>query len=144
MAGQTLGEHLVSVGKDDVAVVFGLRRRIARMEMVLSAIEKSGAKLLYITDEGVPHRPGAAWHFRCQTLAPGPLFNHVSAMAICHLLATRAIERSGAAGGPASGASRPSATRLRNCSLQPAGMRSRTCRRNNDRSSAWVEMASLS
>jgi len=96
--GQTLGEHLVSVGKDDVVVVFGLRRRIARMEMVLSAIEKSGAKLLYITDEGVPHRQSAAWHFRCQTLAPGPLFNHVSAMAICHLLATRAIERAGAAG----------------------------------------------
>lgn len=56
------------------------------------------AKLLYITDEGVPHRQGAAWHFRCQTLAPGPLFNLDSAMAICHLLATRAIERSGAAG----------------------------------------------
>ncbi|MBE1204428.1 hypothetical protein IHE39_09040 [Aminobacter carboxidus] len=33
-----------------------------------------------------------------QTLAPAPLFNHVSAMAICHLLATRAIKRSGAAG----------------------------------------------
>jgi DNA-binding MurR/RpiR family transcriptional regulator len=95
--GQTLGEHLVSITKDDVVVVFGLRRRIARMEMVLSAIEKSGAKLLYITDEGVPFRQSASWHFRCQTLAPGPLFNHVAVMAICHLLATRSIERAGAA-----------------------------------------------
>lgn len=97
-AGQTLGEHLVSVAKDDVVVVFGMRRRIARMDMVLAAIEKSGAKLLYITDEGVPHRQSAAWHFRCQTLAPGPLFNHVSVMAVCHLLATRSIERAGASG----------------------------------------------
>lgn len=96
--GQTLGEHLVSFTTGDVAVVFGMRRRIARMDMILSAIEKSGAQLLYITDEGVPHRQSAAWHFRCQTLAPGPLFNHVAVMAICHLLATRAIERSGAAG----------------------------------------------
>lgn len=96
--GQTLGEHLVSFTRDDVAVVFGMRRRIARMDMILSAIEKSGAQLLYITDEGVPHRQSAAWHFRCQTLAPGPLFNHVAVMAICHLIATRAIERSGAAG----------------------------------------------
>lgn len=95
--GQTLGEHLVSVTKEDVAVVFGMRRRIARMDMVLSAIEKSGAKLLYITDEGVPHRHSATWHFRCQTLAPGPLFNHVAVMAICHLLATRAIEHAGLA-----------------------------------------------
>ncbi len=96
--GQTLGEHLVSVSKGDVCVVFGLRRRIARMDIILAAIEKSGAQVLYITDEGVPHRQSAAWHFRCQTLAPGPLFNHVAVMAICHLLATRAIERAGAAG----------------------------------------------
>lgn len=96
--GQTLGEHLVSVVEGDVVVVFGLRRRVARMDMVLSAIEKSGARLLYITDEGVAHRQSATWHFRCQTLAPGPLFNHVSVMAVCHLLATRAIERAGAAG----------------------------------------------
>jgi DNA-binding MurR/RpiR family transcriptional regulator len=97
-AGQTLGEHLVSVTDKDVAIVFGLRRRVAQMEAILSAIEKSGAKLLYLTDEGVAHRATATWHFRCQTLAPGPLFNHVSVMAICHLIATRAIERAGAAG----------------------------------------------
>jgi len=97
-AGQTLGEHLVSVGSQDVAIVFGMRRRVAQMETILSAIEKSGARLLYLTDEGVSHRATATWHFRCQTLAPGHLFNHVSVMAVCHLIATRAIERAGAAG----------------------------------------------
>jgi len=96
--GQTLGEHLVSVGKNDVVIVFALRRRIARMELLLAQIEKVGAKLLYVTDEGAPHRQSATWHFRCQTLAPGPLFNHVSVMALCHLLVTRAIEMAGAAG----------------------------------------------
>ena len=97
-AGQTMGEHLVSVTDKDVAIVFGMRRRVAQMEAILSAIEKSGARLLYITDEGVEHRPTATWHFRCQTLAPGPLFNHVSVMAVCDLLTTRAIERAGPAG----------------------------------------------
>lgn len=97
-AGQTLGEHLVSIGGQDVAIVFGLRRRVAQMETILTVIEKSGAKLLYLTDEGVAHRASATWHFRCQTLAPGPLFNHVSVMAVCHLLTTRAIERAGPAG----------------------------------------------
>lgn len=97
-AGQTLGEHLVSVTERDVAIVFGLRRRVAQMDTILSVIEKSGAKLLYLTDEGVEHRSTATWHFRCQTLAPGPLFNHVSVIAICHLITTRAIERAGVAG----------------------------------------------
>jgi DNA-binding MurR/RpiR family transcriptional regulator len=96
-AGQTLGEHLVSLTGGDLVVVFGLRRRIARMDALLSLIERSGAKLLYITDEGAKVRSSATWHFRCQTLAPGPLFNHIAVMALCHVIATRTIERAGAA-----------------------------------------------
>lgn len=96
--GHTLGEHLVSVARNDVVIVFALRRRIARMDLLLAQVEKVGAKLLYVTDEGATYRQTATWHFRCQTLAPGPLFNHVSVMALCHLLVTRAIEVAGAAG----------------------------------------------
>ncbi len=96
--GQTLGEHLVSVTSKDVVIVFGLRRRVARMPLMIAELQRSRARLLYITDEGVPFQTGASWHFRCQSLAPGPLFNHVPVMAVCHLLATRAIERAGAAG----------------------------------------------
>lgn len=96
--GQTLGEHLVSFSSEDVVIVFGLRRRIARMDLILAQIEKSKAKLLYVTDEGVAFLSSAAWHFRCHTLAPGPLFNHVSVMALCHLLTTRCIEISGVSG----------------------------------------------
>lgn len=97
-AGQTLGEHLVSFAPQDVVIVFGLRRRVARMHLLLTEIQRSKAQLLYITDEGVPFQAGASWHFRCQSLAPGPLFNHVAVIAVCHLLATRAIERAGTAG----------------------------------------------
>lgn len=96
--GQTLGEYMASILSDDLVIVFALRRRIAKMDDILASIEKRGAKLLYITDEGAPLRPTAQWHFHCQTLAPGPLFNHVSVMALCHLLTTRAIEKAGIAG----------------------------------------------
>ena len=96
--GQTLGEHLVSVEPRDLVVVFGLRRRVALMDNLLKAVQRSGARLLYITDEGVSPLPGAHWHFRCHSMAPGPLFNHVAVTAVCHLLATRAIEKAGADG----------------------------------------------
>ena len=96
--GQTLGEHLVSVQPSDLVVVFGLRRRVALMDSLLQTVQRSGARLLYITDEGVPPLPWAKWHFRCHSLAPGPLFNHVAVTAVCHLLATRAIEKAGAGG----------------------------------------------
>ena len=93
--GETLGEHLVSIGADDVVIVLRLRRRIARMEQVLTHIERTGAKVAYVTDEGVDFRRSATWHFRCHTAAPGPLFNHVAVMAVCHYLAMRAIELAG-------------------------------------------------
>jgi len=97
-AGQTLGESLVSITEQDTVIVFGLRRRVASTNAMLEQIIKSGAKLLYITDEGVTPLASATWHFRCQTLAPGPLFNHMAVMGICHLIATRAIELAGAGG----------------------------------------------
>ena len=96
--GQTLGEHLVSVARRDLVIVMGLRRRVARMDLMLEQIRRQGAKLLYITDEGVPFQAGATWHFRCHSQAPGPLFNHTAVAAVCHLLATRAIEKAGSAG----------------------------------------------
>lgn len=92
-AGQTLGEHLVSIRDDDVVILFGLRRRVARMDVLIEQIEKSKARLLYVTDEGAPLLTGAAWHFHCQTLAPGPLFNHTAVMALCHALITRCLEK---------------------------------------------------
>jgi DNA-binding MurR/RpiR family transcriptional regulator len=91
-AGQTMGEHLVSFREEDVVVFFGLRRRIAQIEVLLEQIRKSKTKLLYVTDEGAPFENRATWHFQCQTLAPGPLFNHTSVMALCHLLITRCLE----------------------------------------------------
>ena len=96
--GQTLGEHIASIAPEDVVITFALRRRIARMDDILGGIERQGARTLYITDEGAPLRLSATWHFLCQTFAPGPLFNHVAVMALCHLLITRAIEKAGVEG----------------------------------------------
>ncbi len=96
--GQTLGEHLVSFRPDDVVILFGLRRRVATMDTLLEQIGKSKTKLVYITDEGAPLLTTAAWHLHCQTLAPGPLFNHTSVLTLCHLLITRCLEKANIAG----------------------------------------------
>lgn len=93
--GETLGESLASVRPEDCAIVFGLRRRVAQTENILDHLAGSGAKLLYITDEGVQPDRRPRWHFRCHTAASGPLFSHVSVMAVCHLLAMRTIELAG-------------------------------------------------
>ncbi|MEQ9688276.1 MAG: MurR/RpiR family transcriptional regulator [Bauldia litoralis] len=93
--GETLGESLASVRPGDCVILFGLRRRVALVGAILDQLASSGAKILYITDEGADPDQRPDWHFRCHTAASGPLFSHVSVMALCHLLAMRAIELAG-------------------------------------------------
>lgn len=96
--GETLGEHLASVGADDCVIVFGLRRRVAGMEALLDYLAASKAPMAYVTDEGPEPDRRARWHFRCHTASTGPLFNHVSVMALCQVLVARAIDLAGTAG----------------------------------------------
>ncbi len=100
--GQTLGEHLVSIAPDDVVVLFGLRRRVALMEQLMAQVERTKAKLLYITDEGVPLLSGAAWHFRARPW-PGAAFQPCVGDGALPSLTTRCI---GAAALPAEPAAR--------------------------------------
>jgi len=93
--GQTLAESIATIGPDDCVVFFGLPRRIKMSDEVLSHISGSGAKVAYISDEMVPRDEKVTWHFRCSTIATGPLFSHVSVMALVHVIATRVIELAG-------------------------------------------------
>ncbi len=96
--GQTMGEHLVNLNPDDCVIVFGLRRRVLQLNAILASVVGSGAKLLYLTDEAAAGQAGTTWHIKCQTRTPGPLFDHVSVMAISYALVSRVIELSGASG----------------------------------------------
>jgi DNA-binding MurR/RpiR family transcriptional regulator len=96
--GQTMGEHLVSFRKSDVAIFFALRRRVTQTDELVAEIMRKGTRLLYITDESVPFRSDVTWHLRCATASPGPLFSHVAVMAVCHLIVDQAITRANHAG----------------------------------------------
>jgi len=96
--GQTLGKYLVSLREHDVVVFFAMRRRIAQIDTILAQIRKAKVKLISITDEGASFENSAGRHFQCQSLAPGPLFNHTAVMALCHLLIPRCLEKAGVEG----------------------------------------------
>lgn len=97
-SGETLGEHLASIRRDDVVILFGLRRRVAQTEAILAAALGAGARVAYITDEGVGPRADVDWHIRCRTGSPGPLFSHVSVMGVLNLVANRTIAAAGETG----------------------------------------------
>jgi DNA-binding MurR/RpiR family transcriptional regulator len=97
-AGESLGEHLAGLGPQDCLVVFGIRRQTRQMAGLLEAANKAGCKILFISDALSPDRREATWSIQCQCAGPGLLDNHVAVMALCDLISTLVIERSGAAG----------------------------------------------
>ncbi|WP_249977307.1 MurR/RpiR family transcriptional regulator [Vreelandella olivaria] len=97
-AGETLAESIASISPEDCVIFFGLKRRTSDLDNLLSQVISRGAKNLYITDESAATNNNVTWHMVCRTAAPGPLFNHVTVLSLCHFLATRVIELSGPAG----------------------------------------------
>ncbi len=97
-AGETLAESVAAIGEGDVVILVALRRapRIAlRLAEAVAAPER---RLAIIGDVPDLDRRPARWRFACATSSPGPLLNHVGAMALCNLIAGRVIDLSGAAG----------------------------------------------
>jgi DNA-binding MurR/RpiR family transcriptional regulator len=88
--GETLGEHIASMQSDDCIIFFGLRRRVAEVDLAIEEINNTHAKIAYITDEGISPRKDLNWHFLCQTRTASPQFNHASVLALCHQIVIRA------------------------------------------------------
>jgi DNA-binding MurR/RpiR family transcriptional regulator len=94
-AGDTLGQYTASMTPADVVVVFALRRRPAGLHEVVEQIVRSGAQVLYISDEQVARQAGLAWHLYCSCASDRPLDDHVAVIGLCHLLAARVFELAG-------------------------------------------------
>lgn len=97
-AGETLGETLAALGSQDCVILFRLKRPSQQFEKVVRAVRGSGARIIYITDDGTARRSDVNWHLQCKTTALGPVFNHVAVMAVCHLFASCAFAAAGPAG----------------------------------------------
>ena len=106
-AGQTLAESLCSIAPQDVAIVFALRRTVRQLPDLCRELRLTAAQTALISDvlpqQGLEHSVFEAelqpkWRLRVQTAAPGPLFNHAAVLTLCHVLATRVLERSGQIG----------------------------------------------
>lgn len=96
--GETLGEHAVDLGAQDVLVVFALRRSMAIATRFAERAAAAGARVLCVTDPRSRAPAGVQWVIRCHSAGPGPLDNHVAVMLLCDVLATRAMAQAGAAG----------------------------------------------
>ncbi|MBP6853566.1 MAG: MurR/RpiR family transcriptional regulator [Rhodoferax sp.] len=97
-AGDTLGQYMASICPVDVVVVFALRRRPVSLRNVIAHIVRSGAGVVYISDERVARHEGLTWPLYCSCASDSPLDDHVAVIGLCHLLVSRAIDLAGPQG----------------------------------------------
>jgi DNA-binding MurR/RpiR family transcriptional regulator len=95
LPGEALAESLASVQMDDVVLVLALRREHALQDACIRQARAAKANIICVTN--LPSRE--SWRgikvLRCETRSRGPIDNHVSVLALGHLIVTRLFERSG-------------------------------------------------
>lgn len=85
--GQTLGEDLVDLGKDDVLVVIGMRRRVAAVSKVMEVARKQGVRMLLVTDPSASRTAKlATWTLTCEVRSTSVLDSYAAAMSVLNLL----------------------------------------------------------
>lgn len=98
VSGETMAEYLVGLQPNDIFIVFGLRRRMPGLAALIAAVGRAGVKTLLITDSSNHSDLGATWVLKCDTASATPLDNHAAVMALCHVLASQLIDKTGQAG----------------------------------------------
>ncbi|SHM05699.1 MurR/RpiR family transcriptional regulator [Phytopseudomonas punonensis] len=85
--GDSLAEYLASLGKDDLAICIGLRRRMPALEASMVAMSELGVRMLYLADvlAGSPARL-ATWIVRCHTESTLMFDSNAGVAAITNLL----------------------------------------------------------
>jgi DNA-binding MurR/RpiR family transcriptional regulator len=94
--GETIGESFVDFGKEDVLFAFALRRRVPLLGKIIKAARAAGARVALATDPGMTDTFGADWVLRCASRTNGPIDDHVSALALAHIVTEQIIVRLGA------------------------------------------------
>jgi DNA-binding MurR/RpiR family transcriptional regulator len=97
--GQTLGEEFAGVGKDDVLVLVGFRRRPALFGRLMAAAAASQADVILVADGTARgYAAAAACWLECPVDSAGAFDSYSTAMALVGLLANGVLNRQVATG----------------------------------------------
>ena len=97
--GETLSENLAGLGKDDLLIAFGFRRRRAPFRKALEQAHSMGVPILYITDPTAgPTVNYAKWVLQVDVAGVGVFDSYTAAMSLIHHLCSALLTKTGQAG----------------------------------------------
>jgi len=95
-AGQTLAEGVAELEAGDVAIVVGVRRRIAGFARLMETLGETGADVLLIADRSIRQSPShARWFLTVAVETADTLDSYAGLMALMRLLAAETTEHLG-------------------------------------------------
>ncbi len=97
--GQVLMEDLAAVGRDDLMVAIGLRRRPPQLRQVMEVMQQTAVPIAYITDRvAVATAKLATWVLPCQTRGISLFDSYVGVISLLNYLCTEAVALAGESG----------------------------------------------
>lgn len=98
LPSQTLAESLVGLGRGDVLLAVGMRRRVAGFAAAIQAARAEGARIVLLTDPtGVADVPGADWTLGCHCRGAAMFDTYVAAVSVINFLAAQVAAELGPA-----------------------------------------------
>ncbi len=94
--GRSLAERVAGIGPGDVALIIGMRRRMAHFAPLVQAIEDSGADSVLLCDRSL-RNPTARWVLTCSVETTQPIDCYAGPFALIRLLALLTLRSRGAA-----------------------------------------------
>lgn len=97
-AGQVLMEDMSDLGREDLIIAVGLRRRTPVLGRTMELMQKRKVPIAYITDRrAVTTTKYATWVMACQVRGTSLFDSYVGVMSLINFLCTQATELGGAA-----------------------------------------------
>ena len=92
--GATLAEQIVSIGKGDIVIAVGFRRRTQRFLQALKAIHANNNQILMITEPNVGACVKyATWILNAEVSGEGPFDSYPAAISLIQLLSTSMFQQ---------------------------------------------------
>ena len=96
LPSQTLSESLVGLGRGDVILAVGMRRRVPSFAAALHAARAEGVRIVLLTDPtGVADVPGADWTLGCHCRGAAMFDTYVAAVSVINFLAAQVAAQLG-------------------------------------------------
>ena len=98
LPSQTLSESLVGLGREDVILAVGMRRRVPGFAAAIQAARAEGVRIVLLTDPtGVADVPGVDWTLGCHCRGAAMFDTYVAAVSVINFLCGQVAAQLGTA-----------------------------------------------